>query len=259
VPVPSNTRPETTAPDIVTTSAELPPQRDDQPERHPAPGLEATTRPEDRDQWESSAGRAAQEVREAPSPDLPPARPLPAVAADQAPSADRPTLDRDEATDRETWSKFLVPPDFRHIDPALYRYEISVGPAAALDVWLAAEPWADTDNDAALALSRADERLRAVAPAPMAQYDNLRARGQEPLEAMRAVAQIVEKMGGERWGQPSMDTSAEVGAEQAGPSADAGSATGRLGPWASLNSSDRPAASAQPDPTPRPPARHLEI
>ena len=227
MPVPANTGPETTAPDMVTTSAESLQQRDDQPERHHAAGPGATTGPQDRGQWGPSAGSVGQEVREAPSPDLPPARPLPAVPANQAPSADRPTLGRDEDTDRETWSKFLVPPDFRHIDPALYRYEISAGPAAALDVWLAAEPWADTDSDAALAMSRADERLRAVAPDPMAQYDRLRAQGQQPLEAMHAVAPLVEKMGSERWGQPSTNAPAKAGAEHAGPSADAGSRSER--------------------------------
>jgi len=56
---------------------------------------------------------------------------------------------------------------------------------------MTAERWADRDPVAALALRRAEERLRVVAPGAMAEYDQLRKGGQAPAEAMRSVAPLV--------------------------------------------------------------------
>ena len=156
-----------------------------------------------------------------------------------------------DADDRAVWSSFLVPEPFRHVDPSLYRFESRAEPAAALEGWMAAERWADRDPDAALALSRAEERLRVVAPGPMADYDRLRNDGQDPGEAMRMVApQVIAADGtpGRVEHRLTSSPDAAPGGRSGRQGAAAAEATGPgpFGPWASLNSSDDP-TSRHPD------------
>jgi hypothetical protein len=60
----------------------------------------------------------------------------------------------------------------------------------AFRTWGAAVPWADTDPVAASAMRKSEERLRTLHPFAMARYDRLRAKGAEPLDAMRQAAPL---------------------------------------------------------------------
>jgi N12 class adenine-specific DNA methylase/SAM-dependent methyltransferase len=167
--------------------------------------------------------------------------------------------------DRAVWSSFLVPEPFRHVDPSLYRFESSAEPAAALEGWMAAERWADRDPEAALALGRAEERLRVVAPGPMAEYDQLRHEGLNPAEAMRSVAPLVSAATGGRPeqhpssapdvlpGDPSgRGVAAAAEGRSGGEVAAAAEGTSRrpFGPWVSLNSADDSTAGLPEPPGP---------
>ncbi len=78
-----------------------------------------------------------------------------------------------------------MPALFGEIDPATSRYETSVGAATPSTCgWPLSLGRTPTTSDAALAMGRADERLRDLTPVPMAEYDHLCARGQGTVEAM---------------------------------------------------------------------------
>ncbi len=69
-------------------------------------------------------------------------------------------------------------------------------------VWGAAAPNAGTDPEAASALRKAEERLRALHPYAMARYDRLRVEGADPLEAMREAVHLFAREPHARPGQP---------------------------------------------------------
>lgn len=99
-------------------------------------------------------------------------------------------------------------------------------------VWGAAAPYADTDPEAASALRRAEERLRALHPYAMGRYDRLRFDGAGPLEAMREAVHLFARKPHARPGQPA---AARPGIEAGVPGA---------GSW------PEPAVVAQPGPGP---------
>ena len=68
--------------------------------------------------------------------------------------------------------------------------------------WGAAAPWAGADPEAAAALRRAEERLRALHPYAMTQYDRLRSEGAGPLSAMRGSVRLFLREPHARPGQP---------------------------------------------------------
>jgi hypothetical protein len=69
-------------------------------------------------------------------------------------------------------------------------------------VWGAAAPYADTDPEAASALRKAEERLRALHPYAMGRHDRLRFEGADPLEAMREAVHLFAREPDARPGQP---------------------------------------------------------
>ena len=104
-------------------------------------------------------------------------------------------------------------------------------------VWGAAAPYADTDPEAASALRKAEERLRALHPYAMARYDRLRVEGAGPLEAMREAVHLFAREPHARPGQPAA----------ARPGIEAG--TPGTGSWP--DAAEAASASA-PQPGPRP-------
>jgi hypothetical protein len=103
-----------------------------------------------------------------------------------------------------------------HAQESAFRAQVRAGWAPALDArwlgqadllqagraWGAAAPWSDTDPEAAAALRRAEERLRALHPYAMDRYDRLRSEGASPLDAMREAAQLFAREPYARPGQP---------------------------------------------------------
>lgn len=69
-------------------------------------------------------------------------------------------------------------------------------------VWGAAAPYAGTDPEAAMALRKAEERLRVLHPYAMGRYDRLRFEGAGPLEAMREAVHLFAREPHARPGQP---------------------------------------------------------
>jgi hypothetical protein len=69
-------------------------------------------------------------------------------------------------------------------------------------VWGAAAAYADSDPQAAAALRKAEERMRALHPYAMARYDRLRDGGTRPLEAMRDAVDLFAREPHARPGQP---------------------------------------------------------
>jgi hypothetical protein len=92
-------------------------------------------------------------------------------------------------------------------------------------VWGAAAAYADTDPEAASALRKAEERLRALHPYAMGRYDRLRYEGAGPLEAMRDAVYLFAREPQARPGQPAAARPGiEPGAPGTGPWPDAGEA-----------------------------------
>ena len=110
---------------------------------------------------------------------------------------------------------------------------------------------------AAKVLSRAEERLRVLAPRAMDGYHDLLAEGADSSRVMRLADRAVRREVGEvtvdRVGGPGPDRSVVAGPGRSGPGA------GPLGPWASLNSSDGAVVGSAPEAAVRPPARDLGI
>jgi hypothetical protein len=89
-------------------------------------------------------------------------------------------------------------------------------------VWGAAAPYAGTDPEAASALRRAEERLRALHPYAMGRYDRLRFDGAGPLEAMREAVHLFAREPHARPGHPAgVRPGIEVGVPGAGSWPDA--------------------------------------
>ena len=88
--------------------------------------------------------------------------------------------------DQARYQAFLPPEPMRGIDPGLYEVRNDLGVDDTLRAWDAARPWAARYPDASEAMGRAEEQLRRLRPAGMAQYDDARAMGAEPVDAMRA-------------------------------------------------------------------------
>ena len=75
-------------------------------------------------------------------------------------------------------------------------------------VWGAAAAYADSDPQAAAALRKAEERMRALHPYAMSRYDRLRHEGAGPLEAMRDAIYLFAREPAARPGQPAAPRSA---------------------------------------------------
>jgi len=69
-------------------------------------------------------------------------------------------------------------------------------------VWGAAASYADNDPEAAAALRRVEDRLRALHPYAMTLYDRLRGEGSSPLDAMGEAVQLFNREPQVRPGQP---------------------------------------------------------
>jgi hypothetical protein len=104
-------------------------------------------------------------------------------------------------------------------------------------VWGAAAPYANDDPQAAAALRKAEERMRALHPYAMARYDRLRYEGGRPLEAMRNAINLFAREPRARHGQPA---ASRPGIEPVAPG---------TGPWPGAG--DAPSA-AVPAPGPGP-------
>lgn len=68
--------------------------------------------------------------------------------------------------------------------------------------WGTALPWAEADEDAAMAIRLAEGRLRELHPYAMARYDRLRADGLAPVEAMTEAAPLFARHPHARPGDP---------------------------------------------------------
>ena len=76
------------------------------------------------------------------------------------------------------------------LDPRL-REQTSV--AAAGLAWAATQAWRDSDPEAGIACTRAEQRLRVLRPDVMNRYDRLTNGGVDPVEAMRRVAPFLDR------------------------------------------------------------------
>ena len=88
---------------------------------------------------------------------------------------------------RDVWQDLLPALVLRGIDPRLYELRLELTPAETVRRWQVAHTWAATDHEAAWAERNAENHLRRIRPATMADYDQRVARGADPLDAMRAV------------------------------------------------------------------------
>jgi hypothetical protein len=82
------------------------------------------------------------------------------------------------------------------------RWQAQAGLLQAGRVWGAAAPYAGIDPEAASALRKAEERLRALHPYAMGRYDRLRTEGAGPLKAMRDAVRLFDREPHARPGQP---------------------------------------------------------
>jgi hypothetical protein len=90
-------------------------------------------------------------------------------------------------------------------------------------VWGAAAAYANDDPQAAAALRKAEERMRALHPYAMSRYDRLRYEGARPLEAMQNAIYLFAREPHARPGQPAPPRSGiEPGAPGTGPWTDVG-------------------------------------
>jgi hypothetical protein len=93
--------------------------------------------------------------------------------------------------------------------------------------WGAAAPYADADPEAAVALRRAEGRLRTLHPYAMARYDRLRGEGASPLDAMRRSVHLFLCEPNARPGQPAPARPAvQAGQPGTGPGPEPGSDSG---------------------------------
>lgn len=76
------------------------------------------------------------------------------------------------------------------LDPRL-REQTSVTDAGL--AWAATQAWKDSDPEAGIASTRAEERLRVLRPDVMSRYDRLTTDGVETVEAMRRVAPFLDR------------------------------------------------------------------
>lgn len=76
------------------------------------------------------------------------------------------------------------------LDPRL-REQTSVTDAGL--AWAATLAWKDSDPEAGLACTRAQDRLRVLRPDVMSRYDRLTTAGVDPVEAMRRVAPFLDR------------------------------------------------------------------
>jgi hypothetical protein len=110
-------------------------------------------------------------------------------------------------------------------------------------VWGAAAVYADSDPQAAAALRKAEERMRALHPYAMSRYDRLRYEGARPLAAMRNAIYLFAREPHARPGQPAAPRPViERGTPGAAPWPDAGQAPG----------AGAPEPAPGPDPSPDP-------
>ena len=82
------------------------------------------------------------------------------------------------------------------------RWLAQAGLLQAGRAWGAAAPWSGTDPEAAAALRRTEERLRALHPYAMDRYDRLRSEGASPLDAMREAVHLFARQPHARPGGP---------------------------------------------------------
>jgi hypothetical protein len=105
------------------------------------------------------------------------------------------------------------------------RWQAQADLLQASRVWGTAAPYADTDPEAASALRKVEERLRALHPYAMDRYDRLRTEGADPLEAMREAVHLFAREPRARPGQPAAPRPGiEAGAPGAGSWPDAADA-----------------------------------
>jgi hypothetical protein len=94
-------------------------------------------------------------------------------------------------------------------------------------VWGAAAAYADSDPQAAAALRRAEERMRALHPYAMSRYDRLRHEGAPPLAAMQNIIYLFARKPDARPGQPARPRPViEPGTPGTSPRLDAGEVVG---------------------------------
>jgi hypothetical protein len=104
--------------------------------------------------------------------------------------------------------------------------------------WGAAAPWADAYIEAAAALNRAEERLRALHPYAMTQYDRLRSEGAHPVDAMRRSVHLFLREPHPRPGQSApARTPIQAGLPGVGPAS---------GPDDATSSPDQPTSAQDP-------------
>jgi hypothetical protein len=107
------------------------------------------------------------------------------------------------------------------LDP---RWQAQAGLLDAGRVWGTAAAFADFDPQAAAALRKAEERMRALHPYAMARYDRLRNEGARPLEAMQNAFYLFARDPHARPGQPAAPRPGiEPGTSDTRPRAHAGS------------------------------------
>jgi len=109
----------------------------------------------------------------------------------QAAQAARAQRLADHATARVVWSPAFDGSWLRQADAS-----------SAARAWGASRPWADTDPDAARAMSRCEDRLRNLHPDAMCRFDRLRAGGASPEDAMSEAAPLFERERVARTGSP---------------------------------------------------------
>jgi hypothetical protein len=98
-------------------------------------------------------------------------------------------------------------------------------------VWGAAAAYADSDPQAASALRKAEERMRALHPYAMSRYDRLRYEGARPLESMQNAIYLFAREPHARPGQPAAPRPViNSGTPGAAPWPDAGQAPGAGAP-----------------------------
>jgi|GEM_PF-7067480 len=90
---------------------------------------------------------------------------------------------------RPAWEPFLPPLPFRGVEGAVVR-PTQVGTAETLQAWNATRLWAPQDAEAAEAMTSVEAHLRFRQPAAMAMYDDRRAMGDDPEQAMAHSARL---------------------------------------------------------------------
>ena len=107
-----------------------------------------------------------------------------------------------ELQDQERAAYELARAGGRRADP---RFLAQADLLQAARVWSAAAAYADADPEAADAVRRCEERLRALHPYAMAWYDRLRGDGAAPLDAMREALPLFARAPHARPGDPAAE------------------------------------------------------